>query len=237
MKKILLSAIAIFLFVNCIKSQDEVKPVVIGLSFSPSIDYFSGVKPDDYKTDGSILGYSYGINIDFGFGGSSNYFLTTGIQLKRAGGKLLYRDSIGVNVGGLTNTELSRKYKINYLRIPIAFKLKTNQFDRFTFYGLFGLDNDIRLSAKANDVYYKQGSNGSDLTREDVDVKDNISIFRLGLLIGAGTEYTISGNTKAFAGIHFSNGFTDVLSEDNTLTSVKESAKQKYVELTLGILF
>lgn len=233
MKKIsILLFVAFAFFTNTIKAQDDAqKTFVLGLSFSPSVDWMSP-STEKYLSDGATIGYAYGIDMDFSIAHSPNYFIHTGLQLKRTGGKLSYQDSLVVSAGLNAQTvELSRKYKLDYIRIPAAFKLKTNQFGRFTFYGMFGLDFDIRVGAKADDEYRNLA-----ISKADIKISDDIPLFRAGLLVGAGTEYTISGNTKAFAGIHFSNGFTDVLSRTN-IYGVKENANSKYVELTLGILF
>lgn len=231
MKKITLTLIVAFLMsMNMIQAQEQ-KTFILGLNFSPSIDWMSP-STDKYISDGVMLGYSYGIDLDFSIAHSANYFVHTGIQLKRTGGRLSYKDSMVVTTGeSVKYVDLARKYKFDYIRIPAAFKLKTNQFGRFTFYGMFGLDVDIRTNAVANDDY-----KNLNLSKEKIDIKDDVSLFRGGLLIGAGSEYTISGNTKAYGGIHFSNGFTDVLSRTNAF-GVKENATNKYVELTLGILF
>jgi len=212
---------ALFVFTNLIKAQDDAqKTFVLGLSFSPSVDWMSP-STEKYLSDGATIGYAYGIDMDFSIAHSPNYFIHTGLQLKRTGGKLSYNDT----------AEVSRSYKLDYIRIPAAFKLKTNQFGRFAFYGMFGLDFDIKVGAKASDEYRILSIN-----KPNIKISDDISLFRSGLLVGAGSEYTISGNTKAYAGIHFSNGFTDVLSRTN-IYGVKENAMLKYVELTVGVLF
>jgi len=229
MKKITFSLfVALFFVVTFTKAQEQ-KTFILGLNFSPSLDWMTP-STDKYTRDGVMFGYSYGIDLDFSIGHSPNYFIHTGIQLKRSGGLLSYKDSVLQNTT-MVEADINRKYKIDYIRIPAAFKLKTNQFGRFTFYGMFGLAFDVRASAKANDedkniTYVKEG----------ININDNVGLLRAGLLVGAGTEYTISGNTKAYGGIHFSNGFTDMLTRTNVY-GVKENALGKYVELTIGILF
>jgi len=231
MKKITLTLVVGFLLsMNMIQAQDQ-KTFILGLNFSPSLDWMTP-STAKYSSEGVMLGYSYGIDLDFSIAHSPNYFIHTGIQLKRTGGRLNYSDSVMVNTSSVY-TDVNRKYKIDYIRIPAAFKLKTNQFGRLTYYGMFGLDFDIRATAKANDEY----SRLNPVTNvNNIKVNDDVSLFRAGLLVGAGAEYTISGNTKAYGGIHFSNGFTDMLSNTNA-AGIKENSVGKYVELTLGILF
>lgn len=231
MKKITISLVSIFILcMSFVKAQDQ-KTFVLGLSFSPSIDWMTP-SSSSYFSDGVMVGYSYGIDLNFSIAHSPNYFIHTGIQLKRTGGRLNYKDTMVVSSGKPAEyVDLSRKYNIDYVRIPAAFKLKTNQFGRFAFYGMFGLDFDIRTRARANDQYKNLGN-----SKESISVNDKVALFRAGLLVGAGTEYTISGNTKAYGGIHFSNGFSDILTRTN-IYGVKENALSKYVELTVGIMF
>jgi opacity protein-like surface antigen len=233
MRKISISFfLAFFFLMNLISAQETQKTFVLGLSFSPSIDWLSPSTPN-YSSDGVLVRYAYGIDMDFSLAHSPNYFIHTGLQLKLTGGRLNFTDKIIVN-NDSTVKDVSRKYKINYIRLPLAFKLKTNQFGRFTFYGLFGLDFDIRAGATADDEYRKLNPVSS---VNKIDINDDVSLLRAGLLVGAGAEYTISGNTKAFAGIHYSNGFTDTFTGSNLNTGAKENATAKYVELTIGILF
>src|SRR4029079_16639540 len=63
------------------------------------------------------------------------------------------------------------------------------------------------------------------------DVQDDINAFNLSMIIGAGLEYGLSGNTVILAGLTFDNGFLDVLDSD------KYKANNNYLALTLGILF
>jgi hypothetical protein len=65
----------------------------------------------------------------------------------------------------------------------------------------------------------------------DIDISDNINTFNMGMVIGGGLEYNLSGNTSLLAGVTFSNGLLDVL-DDSAL-----KARSNFLGLTLGILF
>ena len=60
--------------------------------------------------------------------------------------------------------------------------------------------------------------------------KDNINYLNVSMIIGGGTEYTLSGSTVLLAGLQFNNGFLDVFDDDSKVNS-------NYLALTLGILF
>lgn len=235
MKKAIATLSLSILLLSSVFSQDDVKSFVLGLKFAPSIDW---MKPNslNYKYDGVILGYTYGLVGDFAIGGSGHYFINTGLQFKSTGGKLTYDDMVDYDGGGLTDATVFRRYKLSYISIPISFKLKTAQFGRMTYYGNFGLDNSIRTKARANDTY--KLANSSEVSPKEFEINKEVSLFKESIIIGGGAEYTISGNTKAFAGLIFYNGFTDVLSGSNTkFPTVKENAVNKSLELVIGISF
>lgn len=236
MKKTIATLGLSFLLISSAFSQDDFKNFVLSLKFAPSLDW---MQPNslNYKSDGVVLGYTYGLMGDFAIGGSGHYFLNVGLQFKNTGGKLTYDNMVdikGDNV--LEDVTVFRKYNISYVSLPIAFKLKTAQFGRMTYYGNFGIDNSIRTKAKANDTYKLK--NSTEVTRNNLEINKSVSLIKASILIGAGAEYSISGNTKAFAGLVFYNGFTDVLSGSNMkFQDVKENAVNKSLELVIGISF
>lgn len=241
MKRILVVIAIISLTFKGLAQEDNFKNFVLGLKFAPSIDW---MQPNtrDYKSDGVVMKYSYGLMGDIMIGGSGHYYITVGLQFKNAGGKLAYEstDSIG---GISVNVDISRKYNVNYLSLPVAFKLKTAQFDRLTFFGVFGLDNAIKLKATANDKYKPTDKDENDrkydeYNKEKININKEVHLFKESILIGIGAEYTISGNTKAFAGFNFYNGFTDILSGKNDkYEDLEENAVNRSIELVLGISF
>jgi long-subunit fatty acid transport protein len=76
-------------------------------------------------------------------------------------------------------------------------------------------------------------------------------MFRVGLLIGAGIEYSLSGNTAIVAGVTYNNGFTNTLRGDHVQTddadevvfenqkprTTKLKAMSNLVSLNVGIKF
>lgn len=236
MKKIIATISFVLIFIGSVLSQDDTKSFILSLKFAPSIDFMQP-NTKDYKSDGVLLKYTYGLIGDIAIGGSGHYFLDLGIQFKNTGGKLRYDDRVEITAGVPEFAGVQRKYNINYVSLPVAFKLKTAQFGRLTYFGLFGIDNSIRVKAYADDTYDRLAPN-TDIEINKIDIKEDVSLFKESIIIGAGTEYTISGNTKAYAGIVFYNGFTDVLKGSNgKFTDTKENALNKSIELMIGISF
>ncbi len=236
MKKTIATLSLSFLLLGSVFSQADFKNFILSLKFAPSLDWMQP-NSKNYKYDGVVLGYTYGLMGDFAVGGSGHYFLNVGLQFKNTGGKLTYENIIVHNTRYL-DVNVNRKYNISYVSIPIAFKLKTAQFGRMTYYGNFGIDNSIRTKAKANDTYKIIGSNDPSFNIPDIDINKSVSLLKASIIIGAGAEYTISGNTKAYAGLVFYNGFTDILSGENVkFQDIKENAVNKSLELVVGISF
>ena len=71
--------------------------------------------------------------------------------------------------------------------------------------------------------------NGSTVV-EDSDIKDDINNSNVSLIIGAGIEYILSGNTNLLLGIVYKNGFTDVINGD-------PKANANSLGLNVGVLF
>lgn len=193
----------------------------LGLTATPT---FGWIKPDQGKTNGVALGFSYGLLGDFNF--AENYSFSTGLTITTINGK-----STEVDVAPYTNTKSTTnpvaydlKYKLTYLELPLTIKLKTVKEDGMRWYGQFGLSNSFNIGAKQN-------AKSSGLEVSNQKISDNIKWYRAGLIIGGGGEFDIKGNTSLLAGVTLNNGFT------NIVTDKSKSVKNHYIALNLGILF
>lgn len=264
MKKITLLTLLVVLFQA---GWTQTKDYKIGVRVSPNVSW---IKPDTkfITNDGNVLRFGFGLVTDIQF--TDNYAIGTGLNVFQTGGKLSYYQ--------LTNEQsfetvsmLSRTYKLQYGEIPITLKLRTNEIGYITYWGQFGLGLGVNIRAKSDDVaefrnvrsetnpdapnFPWQESTRPNRIVEDEDIKDQISLFRASLIIGAGIEYSLSGTTSLLIGLTYNNGFTDVL-RNNGLQS-DESKKitwegtgtsrgpvpsklkgmSNLVELNLGIMF
>lgn len=241
MKKIFITCFLI-LIVNIGFSQKSFR---LGLNFAPSLawlkpDVKDDVGKDIYTTKGIKLGFSYGLAGEFAFG--DNYSFSTGLFLTTNGGGLEYPDSISViKDSSLHSVTTIRKHNLQYVEIPLTLKLKTNEIGYITYYGKFGIGTAFLVKARADDE-----SEGPTLTSsqtfEDIDIRDEINFFRASLIIGAGLEYSLGGNTSFIASIIYNNGFTNVFQKDIKSMTIdgekqKVQAKSTYIALNLGLLF
>ncbi|WP_175632978.1 porin family protein [Pedobacter ghigonis] len=197
----------------------------LGLTATPTVGW---IKPEQGKTNGVALGFSYGLIGDFNF--APNYSFSTALTITSINGK-----STEVNVspyymppyvvGGNAPKAYDLKYKLQYVDLPLTIKLKTVKADGKRWYGQFGLSNSINISAKQNAV------SGSEVVGDNLNVSDHIKLYRAGLIIGGGGEFDVSGNTSILAGLTFNNGFT------NIATDGSRNVKNHYLALNFGVFF
>jgi hypothetical protein len=152
---------------------------------------------------------------------ADNYSFSTGLESFYSGGKLeTYR--------AIDSTTISTLYKLQYLEIPIALKMKTNEINYITYFAKFGGSVNARLSSVA-DISEKSGTRT--ITEEDKNINKDISLFRVAFNIGVGIEYSLGGTTAVLVGLNFNNGLTDILKSKDV------KANNNYISLNLGILF
>lgn len=171
--------------------------------------------------EGSMFRFGYGLAVDIHF--TENYAIGTGLNVSNFGGNLSFKESGRVNnVQSIWQT--TREFDLRYVEIPLSLKLRTNEIGYMTYWGQFGLIAGVNIRARGNsEIDYESSKIETDsgvnwiksdlpsLTSEDDDIKDDTQIFRVGLLIGAGIEYGLSGNSAVVVGVSYNNGFTNVL--------------------------
>jgi opacity protein-like surface antigen len=222
MKKAFLVLAAVALCTNIMNAQDG-KSVRFGLKVAPN---FGWIKPDDklLKSDGTLLGFNFGLMGDFMLGANQNYAFSTGLMyMTKLGGKYI----LVSGADSLLSTTKST-VKLQYIQLPLTIKLKTNEIGYMTYYGQIGVETALRVSAKGDVQTTFRGTTASE---DNVDLTDATSIFRAALLVGGGVEYNFSGNTSAMLGVTYSNGFTNAFDGDVS------KAKLHYFELSAGVFF
>jgi hypothetical protein len=221
MKKIFISLLLVFLTANLFAQMMPAIPDYtfrLGLTAHPTIGW---VKPKVGKSNGVSLGFSYGLLGDFNF--AENYSFATGLTITTINGRsteAFTDNSAGaVPVQGINEY----KYKLQYLEIPLTVKLKTAKMGDVRWYGQFGLSNDFKLGDKLD----TKSSGHPDIIDADADV----TFYRAGLILGAGGEFDIAGNTSIFAGLTYNNGFTDITKNNNS------NVRNHYLGINFGIFF
>src|SRR5690606_24504446 len=121
--------------------------VRMGLAANPQLSW---LKSDvtHVEGDGLQMGFSFGMQTDFFF--SDRYSITTGVLINNTGGSVTYGDSIRFKTSDETlalDPGSSIKYRIQYIDIPLAFRMESNQIGYFVYYAQFGITNHLRVGA------------------------------------------------------------------------------------------
>lgn len=208
----------------------QVKPFRFGVKAAPNVAWISP-DTDGYESGGTQLGFSWGFLADITL--TQNYFLKTGFNFDYLNAKLKYPFLMEID-NTIEEGTLTREYNLRYIEIPATLKMRTNKFGEFAFYGEIGFGAAFNLKAKAQDSfsYY-------DNTEESKnDIKDEITLMKGSLIVGAGIEYFIDKSTTLIASFSFSNGLSNILKGDTfTEPYTKQRGQINYLQLNIGMMF
>jgi long-subunit fatty acid transport protein len=183
------------------------------------------LKPDSksINQNSARFGIGYGLSIDNYF--AENYAFSTGIGINHLGGNLSYDDPVTFKLSDSTyqmpaNSEFS--YKLQYIKIPIGLKLKTNEIGYSSFFAHLGINAQFRIKST--------GETSSSAIKNENFNKETF-FFEMGYYFGAGIMYSLGGNTSLTAGLTYNNGFLDIFHKQD------EKVISNHVALRLGVLF
>ena len=174
----------------------------------------------------SILGYDFGLNGDLYFSDDERYCLYTGLQISNIGGEISYRSaSPTFSFSGASLPSLSKiTYHLRYVEVPLAIKLKTNQFNRTSYWCHFGLSGMLNIASKGD-------SNDGSLKKANIN--DEINLFNLAMNLGAGFDFDLGGNNAVSTGLVFQNGLIDV----TTNNAFNDKTILNSLKLKIGLIF
>lgn len=227
MKKLLLSAAVLTAFVHGAQAQDidhvdtrvTFNRIRFGAYIAPNSSWMrpTASKSDDgqynVSKNGSRVGFTYGLMAEYYF--ARNYALVSGLQVNSTGGKITAeRVNLATTPGVSQVQKADFDYRLQFLEVPIALKLRTDEISKFRFFGQLGLTVGFNIGKKASyTVNYYDGDANSLSTAQGDKVKltgsvGSIAPVMLQMNIGGGAEYPINNKLTAYAGIFFNNGFT-----------------------------
>lgn len=192
----------------------------IGLQISPAISSNRFETNSDFisiQNDGSSLKFRFGPIADFAI--TETYYFHTGILYAP---KEISLKSTNPNDPASILTE---KYNLQYLQIPLAIKLYTNEIQLDTkLYFILGMLAEVNISEKA-----KEKSN---------IVINNFSMFDTSLLLAAGVEYSAGVNTVFYGGLSYNRGLLNAISTHISLNDAEKIImKNDLINLDLGVKF
>jgi hypothetical protein len=220
MKRFIISC---FLITSVISgfSQKHIRLSFVG---NPSVNW---MRTSNSSTENgkSTLGYDFGLNADCYFTEDERYSLLTGMQISNTGGEISYRSTSGFGFSGATLPALSKiKYQIRYVEIPLAIKLRTDQFNRVKYWGLFGLSAMLNIAAKGT---------SNDGTLKKANINDEVNLVNLAMNVGIGFDYDIGGNNSVSTGLIFQNGLMDVTTDN----AFSDKTIINSLKLKIGLIF
>ena len=170
-----------------------------GILFDPTITWLrSDVK--DVTRDKARMGFDLGMSVDRHF--TDNYAFATCISLFNMGGTLKYDKGITLHTKGekeIIEAEKTVKYKVQYVKIPVAMKFKSQMIGRFIYSVNLGFDPMIKVSARANFHDLK-----------NINVNKEVKFLNLGWHFGGGAQYSLGEDFSLFGGLSIMNTFMDM---------------------------
>ncbi len=203
--------------------------ISFSLHFDPLISWFS---TDSYDTrnDGVVPGFNFGISYNRYF--SPNYSFSSGIDIIKAGGRLINRETTHFELKDYSGSILTVPpgeaitYRITYLSIPLGIKLQTNQIGYGRFFTDVGFAPKIVVGGRA-DIPLLNIKGGNALPE--------LNTFNLSFHLMAGMEYPLAGNNNFIVGIGFENNLFDVTTDNGNQPS--NVITQKLLSFRIGMTF
>ena len=217
MKKLLLIA-----FIALVAYSANAQGIKFGLAGSPQVSWFK-IDNTDLENDGAKLGFTYGIMIEYAIGSNERYNFSSGVFISHTGGKYSIPDS---SIAG--KFVRHRTLNLQYIEIPVTFRLRTNEIGYITYFGQFGVLPGLKIRSRYDETYEPNPLNIS----VENERFENAIVINMGLFISGGIEYALSESTALLFGLYFNNGFTNVINDDD-----KEKISVNNLGLRVGVLF
>ncbi len=155
--------------------------------------------------DGGKFYFSYGFAADFLL--SDNYVIATGLNITHGGGSFTTDNGKGLLENDINNTARNTySLSLQYLEIPFALKLKTDDINGIKYWGQFGTYLGANLGARMNAVV--------DGKIYEKYTPSKVIPINMGLDLGAGIEYPFNSKTYGSIGFGYHNGFINLTKSD-----------------------
>ena len=239
-------------------TQSIAQDFKMGLSISPNTAWM--VSTDyDHETLGAKVNFGFEFVADVLF--SDNYALGLGVNVFNTGGHVRYLVLDPVDDDYLMNVD--RAYSLQYVELPLTFKMRTNEMGYTTAYGRFGIGLGMNIKAEADEARYRsyrEVSNGEWSTydlggspiSDRIPIDSDIKLFRASMIIGGGIERTLSGSTALVVGVNYNASFTNTHKDvelinvdssqspivlSNEVSTGEMKGHDSFIALSVGILF
>ena len=224
MKKRIFPILLLLIYSGAFSQIIETKSIHLSFTANPSINWMtSGM--NEISRGKATAGFDFGLVADLFFDEAERYAFTTGLLVSKTGGELDFYHPNNFDFAGVSITPgTSIRYRLQYLEIPMALKLKTTQFQRWTYWGQFGLSGFICIGAKGDTDDGKLDKSG---------INKEINLFNLAMNIGAGAEFDLGSGNAIVLGLMYKNGFLDITTDN----AFDEKTTVNSLSLKLGLVF
>ncbi|HAH58875.1 MAG: PorT family protein [Lentimicrobium sp.] len=206
----------------------QYKSVELGIKLAPNMGWLKS-NQENYESSGVRPGIAWGMVSDFYF--ARNYAFSTGFNFNFHGGQLTYPDMLFFDTG-----KVERRYRLKYIEVPATIKMKTNEMNGYRIYGLVGVGISVRLNASARDIVTIPGKI-VDKTGY-VKIADETHLMKMSMIIGAGVDIPLDNSSFITVGVHFNNGFTDILKGKNKVNpALGHEGVPNFIELAVALMF
>ena len=154
----------------------------------------------------------------------------------------------------------TRSIKTSYITIPVLLKLMTKDISGMKYFGVFGGDIAIQTKFRCTDELTELKFNtttgfyeaSGDVTVTDMRPTGDLIPFNVGLNVGLGFEYNLSGSTSLFVSFNYCRGFVNQYQPTSEIlvdqiktnmnlginpTKSKQSGMSDGVQINIGMLF
>ena len=238
-------------------TQSNAQDFKMGLAISPNTAWM--VSTDyDHETLGAKVNFGFEFMADVLF--SENYALGLGVNVFNTGGDVRYLVVDPEDDDYLMNVD--RTYSLQYVELPLTFKMRTNEIGYTTVFGRFGLGVGMNIKAEADESTYRSYLEGSDgiwsaydgvvPIGDQIAIDSDIKLFRASMIIGGGIERTLSGTTALVVGLNYNASFTNTHKDvelinvdssqspvviSNEVSTGEMKGHDSFISLSVGILF
>ncbi|NOT36994.1 MAG: PorT family protein [Saprospiraceae bacterium] len=176
----------------------------------------------------------YNLNEKFAITGGLGLSYRQGGELQfERGGNLWSESKLTIPKGDSLPNGVSLTYRVNYVDLPIGFKVTTHPIGNFKFFVHPDISMGIRLGAKGD-------ISGSNVSSEKENIKSQILFLTFNWGLNLGTEYMLDENIGLLFGIRFQQSLNDVTDDsgryfDNTKVDYKD--KINNLGVRVGLIF
>ncbi len=222
------------------------------------ISAFSWNKTDNQIMENDGVGFSLGYGLMAEKRIENNYSLLFGFDVVRYKNSIRFTNDLVPDVSdtlGFTAGSSVYNYKYGVINIPLSLKMSTNQIGYISYYAQFGVEMGIKYAADARINYGWNKSVEAPIVEQE-DLGGITQPLRMGLLLGGGLEWNLTGNTNLLVGFTFNNGFTNIFRKAKTIefdengniplnengeidtdSGDKQKAFARYFALNVGVYF